>query len=297
MNPVTLYLLVGTAAFFWGANFVLAGYVLTDLSPAWAAALRFALAAALMTGLALLKREALASLWRRHGVTYAVLGLVGIAGFNVLFFSAMRTTSADNGALIMATNPLLTTLLAAALIGERPGTRQLAALPLALAGVAVVISHGELSRLLQLRLVTGDLEMLAANLAWALYNVLTRRYMPKESPLGGTALMMSAGAAILVVNALLQTGNAPALPGPIAALALAAMAVGGTVLAYLFWGYGIRHLGAGRTSLFLNLVPVSAMLVGGLLGTAPTWTQGVGGLLVLGGVTVAMLPPRRPIPA
>jgi drug/metabolite transporter (DMT)-like permease len=295
--PVNLlYLLVTTSAFFWGANFVLAGPVLADLPPLWAAALRFLAGAGVMLAIAGWQGEDLWRLARRHGWTYLLLGLVGIAAFNVLFFHAMKTTSADNGALIMATNPLLTTLLAAVALGERASTRHLSALPVTLAGVAVVISHGDLSRLSGLQIAEGDLLMLAANLTWALFNVLTRRFMPQGSPVANTALMMTAGAAILVAAAL--AGSAPfALPGTRAALALAVMAVGGTVLAYLFWGMGIRRLGAGRTSLFLNLVPVFAMLLGGVLGDPPTAAQMAGGLLVLAGVMLAMVPARRPVAA
>lgn len=294
MNPV--YPLVTLSAFFWGANFVLAGPVLADLAPPWAAAMRFLGAAALLAAFAAWRGDDLIALARRHAGAYLLLGLVGVAGFNLLFFHAMQSTSADNGALIMATNPLLTTLLAAAFLGERPGRRHLAALPVALAGVAVVIGQGDPGRLLSLQVAEGDWLMLAANLAWAMYNVLARRHMPTQSPLGSTALVMVAGAAVLLAAAL--AGAEPAtLPGPRAGLALAVMTVAGTVLAYLFWGQGIQRLGAGRTSLFLNLVPVFAMLIGGALGEVPSAAQLVGGALVLGGVSLAMMPARRPLAA
>jgi drug/metabolite transporter (DMT)-like permease len=78
-----------------------------------------------------------------------------------------------------------------------------------------------------------------------------------------------------------------------AALAMLVMAVGGTVLAYLFWGIGIARLGAAHTSIFMNLIPVFAMLLGALVEDVPTAPQLVGGLLVLGGVTISMLPSRR----
>lgn len=290
-----VYLLVTTAAFFWGSNFVLAGAVLADLPPLWAAALRFLLGAMLMLMLALRQGEDLWRLAKRHAGAYLLLGVVGIAAFNLLFFHAMRTTSADNGALIMATNPLLTTLLAAALLGERPTRRHLAALPLALAGVMVVIAHGDPRRLAQLQFAPGDLLMLAANFTWALFNVSSRRYMPQGAAVAHTALMMVAGAGLLLAAALVS-GEAFALPGLRAGVALAVMTVGGTVLAYLFWSIGIQHLGAARAALFLNLVPVFAMLVGGMLGTPPTGAQIAGGLLVLGSVALAMAPRRRALP-
>ncbi|HQT27190.1 MAG TPA: DMT family transporter [Burkholderiales bacterium] len=287
VNPV--YLLVATSAFFWGANFVLAAPVLADLPPLWAAALRFVLGGAVMLSLALRQGDELFSLARRHAGVYLLLGLVGIAAFNLLFFRAMETTSADNGALIMATNPLLTTLLAAAFLGERASVRQMFVLPLALAGVAVVISHGKLSGIAGFKVAEGDLLMLGANLTWAFFNVFSRRYMPQGSPTANTALMMTAGAGILLAAAV-TSGSHLSMPGIRAILALSVMAIGGTVMAYLFWGIGIRQLGAGKTSLFLNLVPVFAMLVGGVTGSLPTTSQAFGGLIVLASVTMAMMP-------
>jgi drug/metabolite transporter (DMT)-like permease len=292
MNTNTVYLLVGISAFFWGSNFVLAGPILADLSPLWAAAVRFVLGAALMLALARLRGEDLFGLLRRHAGAYLLLGTVGITAFNLLFFHALQTTSADNAALIMATNPLLTTLLAAAFLGERPGARHLLALPAALAGVAIVITQGDPGRLASLQVTHGDLLMLGADLAWALYNVLGRRYMPSGTPVANTAWAMTAGAVLLLAAALFS--GTPLQPlGLKGGAAMAAMAVGGTVLAYLFYMIGIERLGAARTAIFLNLVPVAAMAVAALAGTPPTTAQLAGGMLVLGGVTIAMLPRRQ----
>ena len=293
MNTRTVYSLVTLSALFWGANFVLAKPVLADLSPWWAAAARFVLGALLMLGLALWRREDLAGPARRHAPVYLVMGALGIAAFNLLFFSALQHTSAVNAALIMATNPLLTTVLAMLLLRERAGARQLASIPIALVGVFIVISGGSLQQLTAIHDLRGDLLMLGADLAWAIYNVLGRRYLPRTSAITNTTLVMLAGAVLLALVAL-GSGSAPPLPGVKALSALALMVVGGTVLAYLFWNTGIAHLGAGRTALFLNLVPVFAMLAGITGGVLPTSPQLIGGALVIGGISLSMLPRRNP---
>lgn len=292
MGTPTAYLLVMISTMFWGANFVLAGPVLADLTPLWSAALRFLLGATLMFIIAGLRREDLFGPLRRHAGAYLLLGTVGITAFNLFFFYALEATTANNAALIMATNPLITTLLAAMMLGERPTARHLLALPLALMGVAVVIAHGDLHRLAVLHVARGDWLMLGANLSWALYNVLGRRYMPRGSPTVNTTWVMAVGAILLTCIAFGSGAHLAALDTK-ASLALAVMVVGGTVLAYLFWSIGIAQLGAARTAIFLNLVPVFAMLLGSALGTPPTTAQLAGGLLVLGGVSLSMLPRRR----
>jgi drug/metabolite transporter (DMT)-like permease len=293
MGIATVYLLITSSAFFWGANFVLAGPVLADLPPLWAAALRFALGAMLMFLLTRVRREEILGPARRHAGAYLLLGVVGIAGFNLFFFFAMAITSATSAALIMATNPLLTTILAAAVSGERPTARHLLALPVALIGVAVVIVQGGAGGLASLHVGRGDLLMLGANVSWALYNVLGRRYMPTGSPVVNTTWIMVAGAGLLAAIALGSGEHVAALDLK-AGSALAAMVVGGTVLAYLFWSIGIVRLGAARTAIFLNLVPVFAMLISTAAGTPPTAAQLAGGLLVLVGVAISMLPVRQP---
>lgn len=292
MGIATVYLLVSAAAFFWGANFVLAGYVLADMPPLWAAAVRFLLAAALMFAVAGIRREQLLVMLRLHAAIYLMLGAVGIAAFNLLFFYALQTSSAASAALIMAINPLLTSLLAAALLGEKATLQHLLALPVALSGVVVVISHADMGRLTSLSFAHGDLLMLIATLSWAMYNVLSRRYMPQGSPIANTSWIMAAGASVLLAAAL-GSGEHIRAPSAGASMAMGMMVVGGSVLAYLFWGLGIARLGAGRTAIFINLVPVFAMLTGALLGAPPSRAQLAGGALVLGGVAISMLPPRR----
>ncbi len=292
MKTSTVYVLVMFSALFWGSNFVLAGMVMSDVQPLWAAVFRFVIGAAIMIALVGWRREDLIGPVRRHAGAYALLGAVGIGAFNLLFFFALQHTSPANASLIMATNPLLTTALAAVVLGERAEPRQLAALPLALIGVIIVISGGHVLRLASMRVASGDIIMLGANLAWALYNVLGRRYMPASSALVNTTLMMIAGALLLLLVAS-GSGEPLTAPGMKAGLALLAMALGGTVLAYLFWTIGIARLGAGRTSLFLNLVPVFAMLIDAAFGMAPTMPQLIGGLLVIGAVGVSTMPRRR----
>jgi drug/metabolite transporter (DMT)-like permease len=294
MGQTAIYGLAALSALFWGANFNLAGLVLTDMAPMAAAAGRFVLAALIMVVVVTVRGELPATLAiaRRHGGRLALVGIVGIAGFNLLFFDAMRTTSAVNGALIMATNPLLTTLLAALLLGEQLPRRQVAAMPLALAGVSMVILGGSAAGG-HLHFGLGDLEMLGANLAWAGYNVLARKLTPPGPQLANVTIVMVSGALVLAMTAV-AGGSTFVLPGPMAGLALVAMATLGSVLAYLFWSMAITRLGAGRTALFLNLVPVFATTIATLGGTPPNHGQLAGGAVVIASVVFSMMPSRTP---
>ena len=281
----TTMLMAAIAAVLWGANFNLSQLVVHEMHPLLAGAGRFVLAALVML--------TVAGLWRhkvpliRHWRAYFLLGLVGVGGFNLLFFMGMASTSAVNGALIMATNPLVTSALAALFLGEKLGRVQVLAMPVALAGVGVVVLGGGAG----LHLAMGDAAMSGANLSWALYNVLARRLMPAESGLSNTAGIMSMGALVMAAGGLMV--GAPAqMPSSQALGALAFMAVGGSAVAYLLWNAGISRLGAARTSVFLNLVPVSTMSIAALAGHPPSLTQMAGAALVLAAVSAPLWWPK-----
>ncbi len=283
--------MLAAATVLWGANFNLAKHVLADMDALTAAAARFGLAAFVMLLLCALRRERVPLL--RHGHTYALLGLVGIVGFNVLFFYGMRSTSAVNGALIMAINPLLTAVLAFMLTEARLRPRQLAALPLALGGVAFVVLGGGA----RVHVESGDLMVLAGNVCWALYNVLVVLRLPREvGGLANTAGIMTAGALILSAIAW-AAGARVAIPHGGALASLLIMSLGGSVLAYLFWNAGIARLGAARAALFMNLVPVSSMAIAALEGQAPSAVQLAGAGAVIGAVMLASWPAAGTLPA
>jgi drug/metabolite transporter (DMT)-like permease len=283
MQVSVTYALVAVAAVLWGANFNLAKHVLVDLNALVAGAGRFDIAAVVMLAVSAVKGQRVPLI--RHGLAYATLGLVGIAGFNVLFFYGMQMTSAVNGALIMALNPLLTALIACAMKVHRLDSRQLVAFPIGAAGVGIVV----LGAGAHVRIAEGDILMVAGNLCWAFYNVMAGKLLPRDvGSLANTTGVMVAGAVALTLTAV-AAGAPLTVPGSEALGSLLVMSLGGRVLAYLFWNDGIARLGAPRTALFLTLVPVSSMLISAFEGHPPTWIQLAGGAIVIGAVSLASL--------
>lgn len=280
MQRFTTYLMVITAAVFWGANFNLAVPVVAEMHPFVAGATRYLLAAAVMLMIMCWRRECIPLRYARQ---YVLLGVVGVFGFNLLFFLGMQTTSAVNGALIMALNPLLTSIVALVLLSDRPSLRQLLAYPVGFAGVGVVVLGGGAA----LHAAIGDVYIFGASLAWAFYNVLLRKHMPSDvSGIASTAAIMSAGALALTAVAVLA-GKPFIVPSVHAGSALLVMTLGGGVLAYLFWNVGVAKLGAAQAAIFLNLVPVASMLIAVFEGHPPNHAQWLGGLLVIGAVLFA----------
>lgn len=278
MRNIKIYLMATLAAIFWGANFNLARPVLAEMSPYIAGASRYVLAAAVMILIVQFRRELIPL---SHWKAYLILGVVGVFGFNLFFFLGMETSSAINGALIMALNPLLTAILGYLILGDRPTNRQLFAFPVGIAGVAIVV----LGAGAQLTISTGDIYLLIATFNWALYNVLVKKMMPVNvSGIANTAGIMTFGAIALSIAAL---GHADhfIVPGISAGVALLVMSLGGGVLAYLFWNASISHLGPSKAAIFMNLVPVTTMIIAAFEHMPPNHAQLFGAFLVISAVT------------
>jgi drug/metabolite transporter (DMT)-like permease len=278
MGNINTYLMATMAAIFWGANFNLAKPVVAEMGPYIAGASRYILAAAIMVLIALIRKE---NIPLRHLKAYLTLGVVGVFGFNLFFFLGMETTSAINGALIMALNPLLTAILAYLILEDKPSKQQMIAFPIGVAGVAIVV----LGAGAHLTLSIGDLYICIANVSWALYNVLVRQVMPKNvSGIANTAGIMTVGAIALSIAAILQ-GDRFVVPTLATGASLAMMAVGGGVLAYLFWNASIAKLGPSKAAIFMNLVPVTSMVIATIERIPPNNAQVLGAVLVISAVT------------
>lgn len=288
MSKKIAILFVTLSALFWGANFNAGKIAVEHLSPITAAAIRFSLASLIIIPIVLLWESNIKETVKRNLGMYILLGIIGVAGFNGLFFLGLKYTTPVNGALIMATNPIVTMLLAALILNDTIRANQRLGMLFSLIGVIVVITHGSLALLLQLKIALGDWIIMAANICWALYGVLGRRYLKNSKPLITTAATMALGSIALIIfsgyeASITQLTNQSWQ----VYFSLIYMAVFGSVLAYLFWNYGILHLGVGNTSIFFNLVPVFTVLISIGMGQPILLVQTIGGVLVILGVLVS----------
>lgn len=290
MSKLNATLLVILSTLFWGINFHTGKYVVGYISPLDGAALRFSLASIVILAMLLVKESPL-TIWRaiqQQWKAYTVLGIVGIAGFNGLFFWGLKYTSAVNGALIMATNPLVTVLLSALILKDNIRMNQYIGMCLSLVGVIIVITQGKWVMLRHFQIASGDWIIMGANVCFALYGVLCRRYLKESKPLITTAMTMIIGAVILLLCASLSSSASDWLHQNWRVYAaLMHMALLGTVLAYLFWNSGIIYLGINQTVIFFNLVPMFTVLIAIMIGQPILLLQALGGMLVLIGVFIS----------
>lgn len=272
-------------AIFTGATFNLAKYAVHYFSAAGAAGWRFGIAAVVMLSILKLGKQINWNNIREYGRIYAILGIIGVFGFNACFFLGMKYTSPLNGALIMAANPLFTTILSFFILKTPITRRQTAGIIIALLGVTLVLTHGSLEIIYTLSISAGDVLILIGNICWALYGVLVRKYLQKSTSMETTTYTMVVGALFLIVLAFLFPNPQPLTKVNLTAWgAIMFMAIFTSVLGYLWWNKAMEVIGAAKTAIFFNLVPVVTMVLSFLTGAQVSMIQIIGTILVIFGV-------------
>ncbi|TRY28380.1 DMT family transporter, partial [Geobacillus sp. LEMMJ02] len=157
-------------------NVVVSKLSASTIDPSAITFYRLLLAVALMSAFTLRpawrNRAALAA----HLPKLAVLGFLAMALFQSLSYEAAKTTSATNMAIITALVPLMTMALSSLLLGDPPGAGMVGGGVLSLAGVVYLIADGHPTTIAARGVHPGDLLMLAASAAYALYGVLLKRW-------------------------------------------------------------------------------------------------------------------------
>ena len=282
------YLLLVLATLFWAGNFTF-GRVLSEALPPFGINLiRWSIACVVLVPLTLAREGRILRTPPGLWPALLVMSIAGVLLFQALVYLALRFTTSTNAALIAATTPIMTLLIAAAVGADRLTGRRVIGAVLSLGGVAWIVSQGSLGALLGLSVNRGDLIMVLAAFLWALYTVLSQRVLRTLSPLATTTTT-----ALLALPFLALTGGYELMTRPIGTITpvvvfgLLYVGIVASVAAFLCWNGGIRGVGAARGAVFLNLIPAfTASMAVPLLGERLGVAQLLGGLLIISGVTL-----------
>ncbi|MGB9802460.1 DMT family transporter [Desulfofundulus sp.] len=281
------HLLLVLSTMFWGANAVVGKLLSNQLPPFTLNALRWVVAAAILVPLAWRREgETLRYYWRSQWRLLAVMAVTGVLGFNALVYLGVHYTSAINAALINSSAPIMIALLSFLFSGERLSGRQVLGMLAALAGVIWILSKGDLSLILSLHFNYGDLIILVAILLWSIYSLAVRRVVKYMSNLAATTISSLLGLVFLVPISLweIKSKNPVHIGWETLAGALY-LGVFCSVLAFLWWNYGVARLGPAGAAVFMYLTPLFTVLLSFIiLGEVIEASQVTGGLLVMLGV-------------
>jgi len=280
------------ATIVWSGNFIVARKVINDIPPVALAFFRWLCASIIIAPFAI---KSFIAERKELKLNFSFLfwtALFGVTLFNTFVYVAGHYSPAINLALIGTTSsPVMSIILAAIFLKERISIIRILGLTICIAGIILLLSQGSWEKLRGFHFSPGDWWILAAALSFAIYNIFVRRKPASISPLNFLFLTFAIGTLLLLPAYIWESRKAAAIHWDWNLLLIILyLGAGASVLAFLLWNAAIRRLGAGRTALFGNLIPIfSTMEAVWLLGEEITAIHIISGLLVIGGLVIANL--------
>ncbi|WP_171903807.1 DMT family transporter [Cellulosilyticum sp. I15G10I2] len=257
-----LFLLMVPTALFWAGAFIAGKIAVAEFSLFTLTFIRFLTALVIVFPL-MIKYEP--DRWKisfKEFPIFILTGFLGIFTYHVLFFIALTKTTAINSSLIGATNPMATTIIAALFLNERIGLKRAGAILLAFMGVLLTASRGNIEAFTTMRFNSGDVLMLCAVIAFAVYSVVSKKIMIKYSPIIILTYSFLTAVIMLIPFVIMERpisylhGISIKAWGSVFYMGIFASAIG-----YLLQQYAIKAYGASKTMLFVNLVPVFSIII------------------------------------
>jgi len=223
-----------------------------------------------------------------------LLGTVGIGLFAPLFTVGIQHSNPVTAVILSASSPVVTAFVGWIAYRLPMPRKMIPGILLTIIGCAYATYDPTLSGT-PFDIRGGELFIIAAQACWAWYSITAQRWLLGCSQIRITTMTTVTASATLIGAYLVASlfGAAqlpPAVPtsafdyGLFIWLALVPVMIGN-----ILWHYGVNKLGAVIAALFMNLMPITAILITATMGIAPTMQQMIGGALVLAGIMLAQL--------
>jgi drug/metabolite transporter (DMT)-like permease len=281
-------LLLTLTAVFWAGNSVAGRLAVGHISPMLLVFLRWALVLAVMWPL---YGRQVREHWpeiKTQLFRIVLMAMLGLTGFNALYYVAAHTTTAVNIGILQGSVPVIVLVAAFLTHGTRATLVQIAGVLVTALGVIVVATQGMPLAILHIDLNRGDLIILVACVLYALYTVALRD-RPRMSGAAFFTLLALISAVtsvpLVVAEAYVSGFSIPTWQGWLVTLYVAIFP---SCLAQLLFLRGVDLIGPGRAGVFVNLVPVfSAVLAVALIAEPFALFHAIALALVIGGIWLA----------
>lgn len=286
------YLLLILAPLFWGGNVVAAKLVVGEIDPFLLLASRCVGATFFILPFAWRFLRADWPVIRRYWLLLMAYGGIGYALFNVFLYLGLTTTTAVNSSIEQASLPMLIMAANFVVFRVRATWLQIAGVLIAIFGVILTATHGDLTRILTLDVNIGDGLIILACLTYTGYT-LALKYRPQIHMMSFMIVAFT-GAAITGLIMLQIFGGGI---GQFATLPQASPKVWAVILyvmifpsmfSQVFYARGVELVGANRAAPSHNLIPVFGALGSVLiLGERLELYHYLAAAIIIGGIVLA----------
>ncbi len=256
-----IYVKLFLTALLWGGTFISGKAIANIGSPLTLSFTRFAIASIFLIIITRRVEGSLPTVKRHQIIPILLLGATGVFFYNILFFYALSYIQAGKASLIIANNPILISILSALIFKERLDIVKGIGILFSVTGAVIVISDGHLLDLLGTGLGKGEVLTFGCVISWVAYSLIGKQIMGELSPLISVCYSSVAGSIMLFFPALMSGSLSEIFSYSATTwLNLFYLAFFGTVVGFLWYYEGIKSIGATKSSVFINFVPVSAII-------------------------------------
>ncbi len=288
MGIVNKNLMVIATLFFSGA-FIAGKFSVAEFPVYSLTFFRFLIAAVVLFFILRVKGVDL-TLEKRDIPRVVLLSLLGMVGYHVFFFTALKHTSSVNTSLIAAMNPIVTTIMASIFLKEKFPRKAIGGILISFTGVALIVTNGSLEVIKNMSFNIGDIYMLMAILSFSIYFIVLKGIVGRVDPMKLTFYVFFF-CVVMLVPMVIYENPVEYLPRTTSKGwgSLIYMSIFASVVAYLIQQISVKRIGPAKTSLYVNLVPLFSMVMAYfILGEVITLPKIFAGAMIISGVLITL---------
>lgn len=288
MGVLSKNLMIIATLFFSGA-FIAGKFSVAEFPVCSLTFFRFLIAAVVLFFILRIKGVDL-SLERRDIPRIVLLSLLGMVGYHVFFFTALKHTSSVNTSLIAAMNPIMTTIMASIFLKEKFPKKAIGGILISFTGVALIVTNGSLEVIRSMSFNVGDIYMLMAILSFSIYFIVLKGIVGRVDPMKLTFYVFFF-CVVMLVPMVIYENPMEYLPKTTSKGwgSLVYMSIFASVVAYLIQQISVKRIGPAKTSLYVNLVPLFSMIMAYfILGEVITLPKIFAGAMIISGVLITL---------
>ena len=220
---------------------------------------------------------------------FIILGISSITIFNSIVYYSLYYTQVISGVLMISTIPVWIIFIASILNIEKTNIFQIIGVGLSLIGVICIITKADLNLIKNLDFNKGDLSMIVAMFAWAVYSALLKKKKYEISQLALLQVVIILGLIFLIPIYFIEMnlGHIIVLGLPFY-LTLSYVVIFPGLLAFFFWIKGISIIGANRAGVFLHLMPIFGAIMAMIIFDEKfMYYHLLGAIFILTGITLS----------
>ena len=220
---------------------------------------------------------------------FIALGITSITIFNSIVYYSLYYTQVISGVLMISTIPVWIMFIATILKIEKTNSFQISGVILSLTGVLFIITKADLEIVKNLNFNKGDLSMVVAMFAWAIYSALLRKKTHPVSQMALLEVIIICGFVFLIPIYFIEMsfGSKIVLGMPFI-LTLGYVVLFPGIFAFLFWIKGIDIIGANRAGVFLHLMPIFGALMAMIIFDEKfMFYHFLGAIFIIAGITLS----------